>query len=288
MGPIWVRRRTLWNLFLLILICSFFDALGIRILEEKNSARWPEDITIESDCFRAQQFPKNYLENLQMLSAPEKDEVRAKAAAAIFLEYHHTGNGSGRLEKKDLSKLIEKWDTFPQWNSFLEQMGAIWADIHYFPVLQGKGEKKSVTFENSWMEERTYGGKRGHEGTDLMTVLDEPGHYPAVSMTDGTVIHKGWLPKGGYRIGIQSPHGGYFYYAHLDSYAELEEGDTVRAGQLIGFVGNSGYGEEGTKGKFATHLHVGIYLNPGTEEISVNPYWILKYLEQKKLAYTSG
>ena len=82
--------------------------------------------------------------------------------------------------------------------------------------------------------------------------------------------------------------GDIFYYAHLDSYAEIEEGDTVQAGQLIGFVGNSGYGVEGTKGKFATHLHVGIYLNPGKEEISVNPYWILKYLEQKKLTYTPG
>ena len=74
----------------------------------------------------------------------------------------------------------------------------------------------------------------------------------------------------------------------LDAILQIDPALTVQAGQLIGFVGNSGYGVEGTKGKFATHLHVGIYLNPGKEEISVNPYWILKYLEQKKLTYTPG
>ena len=108
-------------------------------------------------------------------------------------------------------------------------------------------------------------------------------------MTDGTVLHKGWLPKGGYRIKYVTPHGGYFYYAHLDYLSEkIEEGDTVQAGQLIGFVGNSGYGVEGTKGKFATHLHVGIYLNPGKEEISVNPYWILEYSGTEKINIYAG
>lgn len=288
MGPIWVKQRTLWNLFLLILLCSFLDVLGVQMLEEKSHARWPKEITVRSDAFRAQQFPENDLPKLFTFAKPEEEEKRAKAAAAIFLEYHCAGKGSGRGKKTEISQLIEKWEQFPQWKSFLKQMDSIWADVQYFPILQRTGEKESVTFENSWMEERTFGGKRGHEGTDLMTAFDEPGRYPAVSMTDGTVLHKGWLPKGGYRIGILSPHGGYFYYAHLDSYAEIEEGDTVQAGQLIGFVGNSGYGVEGTKGKFATHLHVGIYLNPGKEEISVNPYWILKYLEQRKLTYTSG
>ena len=53
-------------------------------------------------------------------------------------------------------------------------------------------------------------------------------------MTDGTVTSKGWLPKGGWRIGITAPHGGYFYYAHLDSYADVEIGEEIKAGDLIG------------------------------------------------------
>ena len=46
-------------------------------------------------------------------------------------------------------------------------------------------------------------------------------------------------------------------------------------------MGDTGYGEEGTSGKFAVHLHLGIYIRTEhTEELSVNPYWILRFLEQ--------
>ena len=62
-------------------------------------------------------------------------------------------------------------------------------------------------------------------------------------------------------MGILAPGGAYFYYAHLDSYADLKEGDPVKAGDFLGYMGDSGYGEEGTTGKFPVHLHVGIYLN---------------------------
>ena len=132
------------------------------------------------------------------------------------------------------------------------------------------------------MNERTYGGRRGQAGTDLMAEKDIPGLYPVVSITDGVIKNKGWLEKGGYRIGILSPSGGYFYYAHLDSYTNVKEGDKVQAGQILGYMGNTGYGKEGTKGKFPVHLHLGIYIQHNQEEVSINPYWILKYLESCK------
>ena len=77
--------------------------------------------------------------------------------------------------------------------------------------------------------------------------------------------------------------GAYFYYAHLDSYANLKVGDQVKAGQLLGFMGDTGYGEAGTKGMFPVHLHLGIYIYPDGTEMSINPYAILKYAEQKKI-----
>ena len=71
----------------------------------------------------------------------------------------------------------------------------------------------------------------------------------------------GWLELGGYRIGIRSSGGIYYYYAHMESYAEdLQEGSEVFAGQFLGFVGDSGYGAEGTTGQFVVHLHLGIYV----------------------------
>lgn len=101
-------------------------------------------------------------------------------------------------------------------------------------------------------------------------------------MTDGVVEQVGWLPLGGWRIGIRSPSGGYFYYAHLSSYSRaFSVGERVTAGETLGMMGDTGYGEEGTSGKFAVHLHLGIYIRTEhTEELSVNPYWILRFLEQ--------
>lgn len=164
-------------------------------------------------------------------------------------------------------------------------------DIEYFPVAKSTSEKrKFVSYINSWGSERTYGGKRRHEGTDIMADDNITGIYPVVSASCGTIINMGWLELGGYRIGILSDNGIYYYYAHLESYeTSLKEGDTVKAGQLIGFMGNTGYSKvEGTSGKFDVHLHFGIYYSDADREISYNPYWILEsqFQSNKMLYYT--
>jgi murein DD-endopeptidase MepM/ murein hydrolase activator NlpD len=165
---------------------------------------------------------------------------------------------------------------------------AIFSDLKYFPVPILQQENKDITYCNSWSELRNYGGNRRHEGTDIMAGNNIRGHYPIISMTEGTVEKLGWLEQGGYRIGIRSPSGGYFYYAHLASYAQnLSIGDAVIAGQLLGFMGDSGYGSEGTVGKFDVHLHLGIYVNTEAGEMSVNPYYILKILEKNRTIFVS-
>lgn len=180
--------------------------------------------------------------------------------------------------EKSQTEVPKPWDEY----SAMEQF--IWEDVKYFPIPEFTNDSTmTVSYENSWMAERTYGGNRGHEGTDIMANRNERGLYPIVSMTDGTLTKKGWLEKGGYRIGITSPNGVYFYYAHLDSYADLEVGDKVKAGDILGYMGDSGYGPEGTVGQFAVHLHLGIYIYPDGEETSVNPYWVLRYIENRKV-----
>ena len=61
----------------------------------------------------------------------------------------------------------------------------------------------------------------------------------------------------------------------------------MSAGQLLGFMGDSGYSDvEGTVGNFDVHLHVGMYLKTDHyEEMSINPYWILRYLEKRRLRF---
>ena len=159
-------------------------------------------------------------------------------------------------------------------------------DTNYYPVPESTVDKSLFTaFENSWMNQRSYGGERGHEGTDIMVSENKRGVFPVVSMSNGVITNLGWLEKGGYRVGITSDSGIYYYYAHLDSFAAIKKGDYIKAGQLIGFIGDTGYGPEGTKGKFPVHLHVGIYIYRNGKEISINPYYLLKFLENKKLKY---
>mgnify|MGYP000326971875 CR=1 FL=1 len=163
---------------------------------------------------------------------------------------------------------------------------AIFSDAVFFPV--AKMEGSDIHYSNSWYNKRTYGGLRKHEGCDIMADNNLRGYYPVISITDGIIEKMGWLELGGYRIGIRSDSGGYFYYAHLYDYApDLKLGDRVVAGQLLGFMGDSGYGPEGTTGKFDVHLHLGIYVNsdlPDTGEMSVNPYYLLKLLEKNRIS----
>ncbi len=176
-----------------------------------------------------------------------------------------------------------------EFERYRDTVELVWTELQWFPVpLSDINEKATVAFENSWMAERNYGGKRNHEGTDLMAAVDQSGYYPVVSMTDGMVEQVGWLEKGGWRVGIRSENGNYYYYAHLASYVkEWNPGDTVLAGDVLGYMGDTGYGPEGTTGQFPVHLHLGIYVPLGADqELAVNPYWMLKYLENKKLTYS--
>lgn len=164
------------------------------------------------------------------------------------------------------------------------------ADMAYFPIPESiyDARRYTVTFGDSWMENRKFGGERSHEGCDIMAGYNKRGHYPVLSISDGTVEKIGWLKLGGYRIGIRSLSGVYFYYAHLSDYAPgLDVGDEVLAGEMIGFMGDTGYSEtEGTVGYFPVHLHVGIYCkDENGKEASYNPYPFLKELETKKLRF---
>ena len=158
---------------------------------------------------------------------------------------------------------------------------AILYDLKYFPVTKSKSGNKWIAYEDSFFANRNYNGDYKHEGCDIMAKYNVSGYYPIISVTDGTVENIGWLPKGGYRVGIRGEHGGYFYYAHLSSYSNIKKGDYIKAGTLLGYMGDTGYGNEGTKGKFDVHLHFAIYISTDNyEELSINPYYILKYLEK--------
>lgn len=165
-------------------------------------------------------------------------------------------------------------------------------EICFFPIAAGEDSSLTFDFADTWMAERSYGGDRAHEGCDIIPSVDQRGICPVVSMTDGVIENIGWLTLGGYRIGIRSDSGVYYYYAHLESYAEgLSVGQEVLAGEFLGFVGDSGYGDEGTTGQFVTHLHIGIYVpDKDGKDTAVNPYPYLDAVREMRVQaeYTAG
>lgn len=272
-------RRKGYMQFLMLILLLILEGAAIPKLQNDASYFSLDKSIVSEEFFRSHELTEEMVSYMRTSKEPER-------AAGLFLleEKFHSGFPVSLFTEQNFQKIDKQWQTSPAYSAYMAACEKIWADVRYFPVMFWKEEPDlTVTYEDSWMYERTYGGKRGHEGTDLMASQNERRVFPIVSMTDGTVTSKGWLPKGGWRIGITAPHGGYFYYAHLDSYADVEIGDEIEAGDLIGYMGDSGYGEEGTTGKFPVHLHLGIYLEEPDEEISINPYWILRYTEDCKL-----
>lgn len=119
---------------------------------------------------------------------------------------------------------------------------------------------------------------RRHEGVDILA----PEGTPLVAVASGTVVRIGWNDYGGWRLQIRPDAAPDYriYYAHMSGYAKgIGQGARVRAGQLVGYVGSTGYGDEGTRGLFDPHLHLGIYLPDGK---TINPYPFLKAWESRK------
>lgn len=256
----------LLSLFAMAVFCKY----ETNILYARSTVSGVEISSLEGKAFREQCLNARLIRQIGKISDTSGKKPLSDIMAATMLM------GDFYPEKVCTEASVLKHYKPALWKESQKVYHAIWDDLEYFPVQAGK-----VFYENSWMAPRGNRGERNHEGCDLFGEADCPGYYPVISMTDGTVEQVGWLPLGGYRIGVRSPGGGYFYYAHLDSYErEFRPGDAVRAGQILGFMGNTGYGPEGTRGQFSTHLHLGIYIKTKNDpELSVNPYWILRYVE---------
>ncbi|COF82235.1 Glycyl-glycine endopeptidase ALE-1 precursor [Streptococcus pneumoniae] len=110
---------------------------------------------------------------------------------------------------------------------------------------------------------------------------------PVRSTCYGIIETKGWNRLGGWRIGIRDLHNNYHYYAHLGGFSkEIQLGQIVEPGKVIGFVGSTGYGPPGTAGKFPPHLHFGMYKDNGYTEWAFDPYMHLSLWERKERANT--
>jgi peptidoglycan LD-endopeptidase LytH len=122
---------------------------------------------------------------------------------------------------------------------------------------------------DNWHDSRD-GGARAHEGLDIPA----PRGTPVLAAMEGRLEKLFQSKAGGLTLYIRSK-GFSAYYAHLAGYAPgLAEGQNIRAGQVIGFVGDTGNAGAGN-----THLHFGLAkMNPGErwwEGQPINPYPLL-------------
>ncbi len=152
----------------------------------------------------------------------------------------------------------------------------------YFPLARGF----DYTHYDDFGVSRSYGYKRRHLGHDMMGLVGTP----IMCIESGTVEALGWNQYGGWRIGIRSFDGKrYYYYAHLRQnypYAEgLEEGSVVTAGDVIGYMGHTGYStKENVNNIEITHLHWGLQLifdesqKEGNNEIWIDIYPLTRFL----------
>jgi murein DD-endopeptidase MepM/ murein hydrolase activator NlpD len=94
-----------------------------------------------------------------------------------------------------------------------------------------------------------------------------PRGRPVLAATEGIVLGVGLDRLGGKVVWVLGPGGQRHYYAHLDRYGDVWPGQRIAAGQVIGYVGNTGNARGGP-----THLHYGIYTAAGP----IDPYPLLR------------
>lgn len=137
---------------------------------------------------------------------------------------------------------------------------------------------------------RSYGFRRQHLGHDMMGQIGTP----IIAVESGIVECLGWNQYGGWRIGIRSfDKKRYYYYAHLRQnfpYAEgLKEGQIVSAGQVIGYLGHTGYSvKENVNNIDEPHLHFGLQLifdesqKECNSEIWIDCYALVSFLRKNQ------
>lgn len=144
-----------------------------------------------------------------------------------------------------------------------------WAHPLLLVPVQGVQRAQIV---DTWGQSRA-GGARAHQATDIMA----PGGTPVIAAAPGT-IEKLFYSEGGGGITlyVRSPDRQWsYYYAHLQRYAPgVVEGMPVKAGDLLGFVGDTGNSGAGN-----FHLHFALsHMAPGDgwwKGQPVNPYPLL-------------
>ena len=167
-----------------------------------------------------------------------------------------------------------------------ESGGTVWVTKYGLKAFSPVAKNYPYTDYDDFGAARSYGFKRQHLGHDMMGQVGTP----VICVESGYVEAIGWNQYGGWRLGIRSFDGKrYYYYAHLRKnypyHKSLQEGSVVQAGDVIGYLGRTGYSRtENTNNIDDPHLHFGIQLifdesqKEGNNEIWIDCYELVKFL----------
>lgn len=286
----------------IILIITFF-IISLSIILFVSFANDNESDKENNDFIKWVDFNVSY-EALDLTAKLDIDSHNKDAPIKYnwieLLSYLACKNGGDfkNFKKTDLDSLVSKLENgetiesltkdLKNYNYYYESYSAILSQFIGYDSNEQYGVKaflpiaKNYSFSHydDFGKSRSYGFQRTHLGNDLMGSIGTP----IIAVESGTIEHLGWNQFGGWRIGIRSFDGKrYYYYAHLRKnhpyVTGLKEGDTVEAGDVIGYLGMTGYSiKENVNNVNVPHLHFGMQLIFDESQVdSPNEIWIDVY-----------
>lgn len=224
-----------------------------------------------------------YSYNLQLKEGERivVDVEKQTDSILVFIDFFQVKDGSLELLKSAenresyISQEIEKSSFYkiivqPQMNLEIPFKLKIYKEpLYTFPIIGG--ENKDI--QGFWADPRDT-GSRSHEGVDIFAARGTP----VISVSNGVVSTIGEGGFGGKQVWLSDDlFGNRIYYAHLDSIA-VSEGNKLKIGDTIGFVGNTGNAID-----LPPHLHFGVY----KDRTAVNPLPYIKKTEIQNIKIAS-
>ncbi len=303
-------KKTVYSLLALaIIIISFY--VGDRMIKKAEEIALPAS----SDHIKWVEFsvPKSALDEalaLDIATHKEKEHIPihrslAYIAAKNYGSFKNYKKGTLTKMGNEIYSLTEKMGENKLYNYYLSAFGALLCGfVGDYTKIYENGEKENGYglrvfspiaagyYYNDYDDfgaSRSYGYKRSHLGHDMLGSVGTP----IIAIESGRVEAVGWNQYGGWRIGIRSFDGlRYYYYAHLRKdhpYNDIYEGKIINAGEVIGYLGMTGYSTKENVNNIDTpHLHYGIELifspeqKDGYNQIWIDAYAITQFLYKNR------